>query len=229
MAARRAKTGDKRERQYPLKIDKLPLEMRDRIQAERGDGRTWEEIEELSPKFLEWEKVSPDTQKLFPARRLPHSNLQRWWDLRVNQVRREVMRQAEAAKGLAVAFAGRGMEQLPEAVVNALRDLIFSVLEHADERNRGKVIKSLSELGWLVSDLQRSKVQEARLEVESRRVKLSESEFEIRKKKFDDETDKAARKLGKGKPITEDDINRIRERTFGLPPVQRSATASHPA
>jgi hypothetical protein len=31
----------------------------------------------------------------------------------------------------------------------------------------------------------------------------------------------AAQKLGKGKGVTLEDINRIRERTFGLPPIAR--------
>jgi hypothetical protein len=225
----RPKTGEKRQVRQPLKIDKLPVGMRDRIQAERAAGRTWEEIEELSPGFLEWKDVPDDVHRLFPKCRLPHTSLARWWDLRVDQVRRDVMKRAETARELAAAFAGRGMEKLPEAVMNALRDLVFSVLEQSDAKSKGAAIKSLSELGWLVSEMQKSKVQEERLKVEGRRVTLSEREFEIRKKKFDKETNDAARKLGKGKPITEDDINRIRERTFGLPPVQRDAATSHPA
>jgi hypothetical protein len=225
----RRKTGEKPRVRKPLKIDRLPVEMRDRIQAERGAGRTWPEIEEMSPTFEEWGKVPDAVKKLFPDRFLPHSTLARWWDLRVDQVRGEVMKQAEAAKGLAVAFAGRGFDQLPEAVMNALRDTIFSLLEYSDEKSKGKAIKALAELGWLVNDQQKLQLKGRQVEAETKRVQLLEREFDIRKRKFDEETDKAARKLGKGQRLTTDDINRIRERTFGLPPIQRSAPSDHSA
>jgi hypothetical protein len=227
--AKMRKTGVKPRVRQPLKIDKLPVAMRDRIQQERNAGRTWIEIEELSPSFPEWKDVAPQVQALFPGMRLPHSNLARWWDLRVDQVRAEVMRQAEAAKGLAIAFAGRGLKELPEAVLNASRDLIFSVLEHSDEKNKSKVIKALSDLGWLMNDYRKTEIKERKVEAESKLVALKEREFEMRKRKFEEQTDKAARKLGKGQSLTIEDINRIRERTFGLPPIQRGASASHPA
>lgn len=173
MGKSRPKTGERRQIRQPLKIDKLPVEMRDRIQAERAAGRTWEEIEEMSPEFAEWDKVPDAAKKLFPDGFLPHTTLARWWDLRVDQVRREVMKQAEAAKGLAVAFAGRSMEQTPEAVMNAYRDLIFSVLEQSDAKSKSKVIKNLADLGWLVNDSRK-------VEIKERAQKTAERALELR-------------------------------------------------
>lgn len=173
MGKPRRKTGEKPLVRLPLKIDKLPVKIRDRIQALRAEGRTWPEIEEMSPDFPEWENAPAGVLELFPGKRLPATTLLRWWDLRIEQVRREVMRQAETAKGLAVAFAGRGMKKLPEAVMNASRDLIFSVLEHSDEKNRSKVIKSLSDLGWLLNDYRK-------LEIKERAQKTSERALDLR-------------------------------------------------
>jgi Protein of unknown function (DUF3486) len=227
--ASRPKTGERRRTRQPLKIDKLPIELRDRIQVERAAGATWEEIEELSPTFDEWKKVPGDAQQMFPGLKLPKSSLQRWWDLRVDQVKRDVMAQAERAREFAAAFSQAKFGKLPEAVEGALRDQIFSLMQASDDRSRGKVIAELQKLARLLIQQKRLEILDERTKTEQKRVSIMERDFELRKNKVDAETNKAARKLDKGKPITEDDINRIRERTFGLPPIQRSAAASHPA
>src|SRR5260370_9392895 len=102
-------------------------------------------------------------------------------------------------------------------------------MQSAGEKDRDKLRKALLDLGLLLAQERKLEIQEKKVEAEAKRVTLLERDFEMRKRKFDEETDKAARKLGKGKQITTDDINRIRERTFGLPPVQRSDPARHPA
>jgi hypothetical protein len=80
-------------------------------------------------------------------------------------------------------------------------------------------------LGVLLNDQRKTELKGQQVEAETKRVQLLEREFEMRRKKFDEETDKAARKAQRGKAITTDDINRIRERTFGLPPIAGSAAA----
>lgn len=192
----------------PLKIDKLPQVMRDRIQAERAAGRTWEEIEEMSPAF-EWEKVPDEAKKLFPDGFLPHTTLARWWDLRVDQVQREVMKQAEVAKGLAVAFAGRKMNELPAAVMNALRDLIFSVLEQADDKNKGKVIKALSELGWLIN-------AERKAEIQERRQKTSERALGLRIEQMQAKVDTLKKDVEAKKEMTPEQLKKKLDEIYGL-------------
>lgn len=207
--ARKARTGERRLVRQPLKIDKLPLELRDRIQEERAAGKTWAEIEDASPRFPEWNDISPEVQALFPDRRLPGRTLLRWWDLRVEQVRREMMQQAEVAKGLAVAFAGRGMKELPEAVMNALRDLIFSVLEHSDEKNRGKVIKSLSDLGWLLNDYRK-------VEIKERQQQTSERALQLRIEQMQAKVATLKRDVEKKKELTAEELKKKLDEIYGL-------------
>lgn len=83
------KTGERRRVRRSLRLDHLPLALLDRVRAERANGHTWSEIENDSPNWTEWEEASLEAMASFPGRRLPHSNLQRWHDLRVEQVQRE--------------------------------------------------------------------------------------------------------------------------------------------
>jgi hypothetical protein len=223
--ANRPKTGDKRKTRQPLKIDKLPAEVRDQIQQLRADGKTWTEIEELSAEFVKWDALPTRVLELFPDMRLPHSSLQRWWDLRVDQVKAELMARAEKAREIASAFADSKFEELPAAVEGALRDQIFSLMQASDMSSRGKVITELQKLARLLVQQKRLEILDERTKAETKRVELLVRDFEMRKKKFDQETDKAQRKLKKGQAITTDDINRIRERTFGLPPIASSSAA----
>jgi hypothetical protein len=222
----RPKTGDKRKTRQPLKIDKLPAEVRDQIQQLRADGKTWTEIEELSAEFVKWDSLPTHVLELFPDMRLPHSSLQRWWDLRVDQVKAELMARAEKAREIAAAFADSKFEELPAAVEGALRDQIFSLMQASDMSSRGKVITELQKLARLLVQQKRLEILDERTKAETKRVELLTQDFEMRKRKFEEETDKAAKKLGKGKAITTDDINRIRERTFGLPPIQASSSSA---
>jgi hypothetical protein len=222
----RPKTGETRKTRQPLKIDKLPVELRERIQSERAKGSTWIEIEELSPDFEEWEKVPGDVQQHFPGRKLPRSSLQRWYDIRVEQIQREIVAEAEKARQFAAVFAGRGFKELPDAVRNALGDQIFSLMQSADAKDKQQFRKELMGLGILLAEHRKLDIREQKQKTDER---VLEMKIQQMKRQFDKEANEAAKKLGKGKQITEDDINRIRERTFGLPPVQRGAAASHPA
>ena len=90
MTKPRPKTGEKRTRDCPLKIDRLPVGVRDAIQIVRAE-HIWAEVEELSaqpfnPKwqtegggFVDWDALPVAVQKFFPDRRLPHTNLHRWF------------------------------------------------------------------------------------------------------------------------------------------------------
>jgi hypothetical protein len=86
---KRPGVGARRKTRQPLKIDKLPQEWRDWIQKQRAKGSTWAEIEEMSATTLPWESEA-SAKALFSAKRLPETNLIRWYDLRVEQVNREI-------------------------------------------------------------------------------------------------------------------------------------------
>jgi hypothetical protein len=54
---RHPKAGERRRVRQPLRLDRLPLALLDRIRAERAHNRTWDEIERDSPLWPEWEQA----------------------------------------------------------------------------------------------------------------------------------------------------------------------------
>lgn len=209
----------------PLKIDQLPPETRDEIQKLRALGKTWTEIEELSKKFVEWDKLDIAVASLFPNQRLPHTNLQRWYDLRVQQVIAETQARGQIAHELAEALASRGFGDLPGSVLNALGEEVFALTEAADTHSKDKLRAALLELGRLLAYEKRTEVQKQRADVETKKINLLEEELKTKRKSLEKATEQAAAKIGKGQSLTLDDINSVRERTFGLPPL----AAGHPA
>jgi autonomous glycyl radical cofactor GrcA len=220
----RRKTGERPKVDRQLKIDRLPLKFRDRIQVERNTlVRTWKEIQDDSPSWKEWDEVAPEVQVLFEGRRLPETNLQRWYDLRVRQVQRDVMAAAAQAREIAQAFSKATVKGADESVLNAARDLIFSILQQGDMKSRAFAARALVGLGEVMQTARANTIKERKVAVEERRIVQLEKDADLKRKRLEKETDDAAKKLSKGEDITIDDINRLRERTFGLPPVQRSA------
>jgi hypothetical protein len=172
------KTGEKRKTRQPLKIDKLPVEMRDAIQQLRAEGKTWQEIEEASVSFKGWDKLSLPVLELFPDMKIPRSSLHRWYDLRVEQAAKEVLADTERARQFANVFAGRGFDQLPEAILNAMRDQIFTLLKTTERAEKLKAIKLLGDLGWLVSDVKRTKFKEEKLGLEKEKIETERKRLE---------------------------------------------------
>jgi hypothetical protein len=200
----RPRTGEKRVTRQPLRIDKFPQVVRDEILGARAAGKTWEETAECAS------HVAHES--------LAVSVVHRWYDLRVEQVKREVMAQAERAREIAAAFAGKGFKDLPEAAVNALSSQVFTLME---SKGGAALESSLINLALVISKLITAQAKQ-------KQVELAEVKFRELKLNAEKATNDAAKKLGKGKQITLEDINRLRERTFGLPPVERGA-ASGPA
>ena len=172
MSGRRPRTGEPRQVRQPLKIDRLPLELRDRVMLERAMGRTWDEIEQASPEFTEWAKAEPDAVKLFPGKRLPHSNLQRWYDLRVEQVRKEALAKAGRAREIAVEFSRRGFKDLPEAVKAALGDQIFALMESGAAGDEKQFRKELILLGRLLNQNRRLDIAQEKVDVDKQKLSL---------------------------------------------------------
>lgn len=223
MKARR-KTGERPRVNQPLKIDRLPQKLRDRIVFEHNTlGRPWEDIEQDSPSWKEWDEVAPEVLVLFPERRLPHTNVHRWYDLRVRQVQRDVMATAAQAREIATAFAKAVVSGSDESVLNAARDQVFGILQQGDGSSRIFATKALIALSEVMQSARANTIKERKVAIDERRITQLEKDAEVKRKRMEKETDDAAKKLKSGQPITEEDINRLRERTFGLPPIQRSA------
>jgi hypothetical protein len=171
MASRR-KTGQKPLVRQPLKMDKLPMELLDRVMKERAAGRTWSEIEELSSRFEEWEKTSPEIRAQFPRLNLPHTTLTRWYDLRVEQVKQEVLASQVRAREIAALFAGKGIKDLPEAVRTAISDQLFGMMQNADEKSRHKTVAGLLALGVLLNDQRKVELKERQIQTDERSLQL---------------------------------------------------------
>jgi hypothetical protein len=229
MAKPRPKTGEPRKTHQPLKIDLLPEDARQAIQYLYDNGRTWMEIEQqsqlpYSPKwkddrggFIDWESLDLKVLEQFPEMKLPKSNLQRWFDLRVRQARAQVLAESARAREWAQAFAGANLPDANAAVINALRDLVFGVLQNVGQLDKARMMEQLKDLTLAMTRMQRVELQERRVSVDERKVKALEERESRAREALDDETKKAARS-GDGQ-FSLEGINKIRERVFGLPPL----------
>ena len=139
--AKRPKTGEVRKTKQPLKIDRLPAEVHDAIQfLYTVAGKSWIQIEAQSALpfdkdwkttgrgFVPWDDLQTTILELFPELRLPHSNLHRWFDLRIAQVRQTTLARAEQARVLAESFADAKIDGDKDAVLYAARDIFFGIL-----------------------------------------------------------------------------------------------------
>jgi hypothetical protein len=198
---RRPRTGERRKTRQPFAIDSLAPEVRDEILKARAGGATWEETAERASKVA--------------GSSIAVSVAHRWYDVRVEQVQKEVMAQSERAREIAAAFAGKGFKDLPEATVNALSAQVFTLME---SKGGAEFEASLGKLAMVLSKLITAQAKQ-------KQVELAEKKFKDLTVNAEKTTNEAAAKLGKGKPVTLEDINRLRERTFGLPPIERVAAA----
>lgn len=232
----RARTGQKRSVRQPLKIDRLPVEVRDAIQYLKNvEGKTWQEIEELSSLaysekwktgggFVNWEALPTPVLELFPDMRLPHSNLHRWYDLRVRQVMEETMARSAQAREIAKAFAESVVAGSDEAVLYAARDQIMGILtEDATPKGRMSAAKGLIALADVMNETRLNTIKERKVAVDERRLVQLEKDAELKRRKFTKEMDAAEKKITRGEALTADDINRIRERVFGIGPAPTPA------
>jgi hypothetical protein len=229
MTKPRPKTGEKRVVRQPLKIDRLPQSAQDAIKQLYDRGRTWVEIAEQSAKpyssewendgggFIDWVLVDREALELFPGLRLAKSSLQRWFDLRVSQVRAQVLAESAKAREWAQAFAGNDLPESNAAVMNAMRDQVFTLMQKVGPGDQAKFLDGLNVLSLTLSRLQRVDLQAKRVEVDTRKLKLLEDREKAARKRVDQATQSAAKK-GTGQ-FSIEDINLLRERTFGLPPL----------
>lgn len=230
--AKRPRTGERRQVKQPLKIDKLPSEVQDRILVLRNQrNKTWEQIEAISAEpynekkgtgLVDWSALPPAVKSLFPEKRLPHTSLHRWYDLRFAQVRRDVEERSAIARELASSFAKSVVPGGNEAVTNAARDQLMALLaEDITPKGRVNATKGLIALAEILQAARANDIKERKVAVDARRIKILEDRERQARERMDLETQRAAKK-GTGQ-FSLKDINLLRERTFGLPPLKAAA------
>ncbi len=104
-------------------------------------------------------------------------------------------------------------------------------LDEAAQANIWEALQTMSP-GQLIL-LRSVETKRKELELKEKAQATRNQELELKVKQFQTQqeqgkkaVEEASEKLGKGESLTVEDINRIRERTFGLPP---EAAAGHPA
>jgi hypothetical protein len=231
MTKTRPRTGEKRRTQQPLKIDRLPIEVRDAVQYLKNvEGKTWQEIEELSSLpynenwktkrggFVNWDALPTSTLELFPELRLPHSNLHRWYDLRVSQVVEEVQKRAVIARELAESFAKSIVAGDDTAVLNAARDQLMSVLaEDSSPKARISATKGLIALAETMQQARANTIRERKVATDERKIKVLEDREALTRRKLEAEAAKATKKLERGQ-LKPQDLAALVQRTFGIAP-----------
>jgi Protein of unknown function (DUF3486) len=231
------RTGESRQRRRVLSIDLLPMDVLEAIKLLRSQGGfTWQEIERLSSLpyspnwhaelgthgFVDWDELPRAAVKAFPKRRLPHSNLHRWYDLQVEQKQKEALVRAGQARVIAQAFAEAGIDKMDDAVMNALRDLVFGMMHQQSDEARNLIFKNLLAMAKVMNGAKANAIKERSVTIQERKLALMKKAIELKRKLLERETEGAAKKLNKGRVVTIEDINRLRERVFGLPPVTKS-------
>jgi hypothetical protein len=230
MKNKRAKTGERRKVRQPFYIDRLPPAVHQEILRLHNEKNTsWEQIEALSAEkpenggFVKWDELPRSTLEKFPNLRIPRSNLQRWFDVRVEQIQEDVMRQAQQARVIAQQFAKSNLLNSDQAVVNAARDLIMGMLgENTSLGARTYAIKALIALNGTLQRSQTNKLRERQVAVEERKIAELEKEAVLRRAKLEREVENASKKLKKGK-LTEADLQQLAERTYGFKPKRKAA------
>jgi hypothetical protein len=178
----RPKTGEKRKTHLPLKIDLLPESARSAIQTLYDRGRTWMEIEEQSARpysakwaedgggFVEWESLDLKVLERFPDMKLSKSTLHLWFDLRVSQVRDQMLAESAKAREFAAALAKGNLPETNAAVLNALRDLVFNVMQSGGLGDKVRFEKSLKDLTLAMTRIQRVELQAKRVDAELAKI-----------------------------------------------------------
>lgn len=165
----RPRTGEKRETRQPLKIDSLAEDVRKAIQKARADGKTWEETAELASKSA--------------GEPLAVSVVHRWYDLRVDQVQKEVMQQSARARVFAAKLAQSEFRNISEAAINLLSSEAFNLAESGDP---GARLKAGMILVQLAMRIKRGELETERLELDRKKfVEVDKEKLALEKQKLE--------------------------------------------
>ena len=207
--ARRPRTGEARSVRQPLGIDRLPLAIQDRIRAARIAGRTWMEIERQSPAWKEWAEADAEQRQIFPDLRLPHTNLHRWYDLRVAQVMKEQEERSLAAHAAAEKVAGRGFTDLTASVKHALGETVFEVMNNAD--NPAAIAEALVEVGHLLVKIDRNDLKREEIEQEKQKIELLGQKLQMMKGGV-----KSLKEAAEKKELSPEELQRKLDEIYGI-------------
>lgn len=229
MAKSRPKTGEPRDTHQPLKIDRLPEDVRDAIKTLRYKwGLTWAQIEQRSALpysanwekdrqgFVPWETLDFEVLELFPAMRIPSTTVHRWNDLRVDQARKEVIDEGDAAQRFCEELGALQIDGMNDAVQNAMVREVFGVLRDTGVGDRAKLMSGLDSASLVLARLQRLQLGAKKLEAESRKIALLEQREAAAMRRLEAETERLSKKAKSGEPITPEDLEEARKRTFGF-------------
>jgi hypothetical protein len=147
----------------------------------------------------------------FPDLKVPVSNLVRWYDLRVEQVRKETMAQAEQARVIAEAFAGARLDGTNDAVMNAMRDQVFMITQSAADSDKAKLLAGLKDLSLLLARLQRIDLQKQRLEIENQKVDIARQKLTLVSSKVKGLKGDVAKKK-----VTADELQQRLDEIYGI-------------
>jgi hypothetical protein len=144
--------------------------MLDRICARRAEGYSWVAIENDSPHWPEWDQLDPALRACFPGLRLPHSNLHRWYDLRICQAGLRREDRSFAADAVVRRLAGGPFDDLPDAIKTTLGQLALAVLSAGGNPLLQR--KGLLCLARLLARFQANEIARQRLEIKKQRMEL---------------------------------------------------------
>lgn len=232
----RPRTGEKRKTNQPFNIDKLPSYAQEAIlYLKNMRGKTLDEIVNQSAEkftagwklkgggFIDWEKLDAAVLKLFPKRTLNRSALQRWIDVRYEQVRKDVMVKSEQARTIAESFADSMLVNGNEAVVNAARDTIMNIIaEDSSSGNRAGAAGALIALAEVMQKARANDIRERKVSTEERKIKLLEEREAITRTKLETEAKNLERKRRSGS-LKREDVERLVETVFGIAPKPKAA------
>ena len=123
--------------------------------------------------FVPWDTLAKPVLDLFPNRRLPKSNLHRWYKTRILRVRKQAMEGSESARKIAESFAANGIDGANEAVLNAARDTFLSILtEDSTSGGRMNVGKALTGLAEVMQKVRSNDIKERKVAVEEQVLQL---------------------------------------------------------
>lgn len=188
----RPKTGEPRVTRQPLKIDKLPEEIQDIIceLRNRGAGLPWAKIEERSAKpyskdwakdrggFIDWSALPFEVLELFPDLKLPAETLRRWYDIRIEQARAEVLRDGDAAAKFVEQLGKLGIDGMNDAVQNTMVREVFSRIRSAGDGDKSQLLAVLNDVSLVMSRLQRVQLLQKKADAEIARANADKARFE---------------------------------------------------
>lgn len=181
------RTGVRRKTRLPLSVDLLPMDALESVKRLRSKwGMGWMEIERLSSLpynkaweaelgkhgFIDWDALPAKVLAKFPKHRVPHTNLHRWYDIRVQQAKEDVLARAAQAREIAEAFAKASLVNGDEAVLNAARDLIFELTQSADEKSRLVAGKYLLGLADVMQEARKNELRERKVAVDEQALQI---------------------------------------------------------